>query len=226
MKNTWSLRSGPSAVAAPLLLGLPLLALASCESITGVAPKGTPRVEIELAVTVDDGFVTPLVGVNKNSPLYAAVKDAVRDKADLGLRFYPTPSERYGADDVRPEYVMTVQLERLSFEFDHEQIETEGQAPRIVSTVKRVRAEVQVAIERRRTNAPELTVATARASSAVSAAADKEDLAAADGYTLMYDEQTLKVLQDDIVRAVESSVGKALNSMRTPIDREFASDAE
>ena len=85
---------------------------------------------------------------------------------------------------------------------------------------------MQVAVERRRPNAPALTVATARASSAVSAAKDAEVLAAGDGYMLKYDGQTLKVLEQDIVRAVESSVDKALRSMRTPIDREFASDAE
>ena len=48
----------------PLPLGLALLALGSCESLTGRSPEGTPRVETELAVIVEDDFLNALADVD------------------------------------------------------------------------------------------------------------------------------------------------------------------
>ena len=212
----------PQPVAAPFLIGLALMTLTSCESLTGVAPADTPRVEIELAVVVNDAFVEPFVDVDEESELFAAVRDAVRAEADLGLRFYPTPSEEYGENDKRPPYLMTVNLDQLSLVFDHEMIEEEGEEPRVEASVDTVVCSVSASIENRREDAPSLIVATAKSSSDIAAETDAEDLAAGQGYTPKFEGADLKVLEKDIVKAVQTAVDRALKSMRTPIDREFA----
>ncbi len=222
MKNSWTRQSRSKLAAAPFFLGLPLMMLTSCESLTGVSPKNTPRVEIELAVIVTDAFVEPLVDVDQESALLAAVKEAVRSKADLGLRFYPTLSEEYAETDQHPPYLMTVHLDRLSLDFDHEMIEEEGAEPRIEASVDTVGCAVSASIEHRRENAPSLIVAEATGSSELSAETDEDALAAGQGYVPRFEDATLKVLEKDILQAVQTAVDRALKNMRTPIDREFA----
>ena len=205
-----------------LPVGLALLALPSCESITGVVPKGTPRVEVELAVLVEESFLDALVDVDMDSELVAAVKQAVLEKADFGLRFYATPSESYGAGDRRPPYLMTVELDALSVVFDHEMIEKEEEEPRIETSVDEIHCSVSASVERRREDAPSLVVARSSAAGRVSAERSSEVIEAEPGYTPVLDGAAPKVLRKDIVRAVHAAMHKALAAMRTPIDREFA----
>jgi hypothetical protein len=226
MKNLLNTMSGSRPGPACFALGLAALALTSCESITGVASADTPRVEIELAVIVNDQFVESLEDLDKDSPLYAALKTAVAQEADLGLRFYPTPSERYGKQDKRPDYLMTVELNQLNFAIEQELVESEGQAAHIESSVDKVSCEVTATIERRRDNAPSLVVATAKGASEVSAESDAQALSTGTGYAPKHDGAELKILERDIARAVENASRKALKSMRTPVDREFAAEAE
>ena len=204
----------------PLALAPILLTLASCESLTGVAPEGTPRVEVELAVIVDEAFMTPLV--DPTAELVAAVKEAVRSEADLGLRFYPTLSERYGPNDRRPSYLMTVELKSLNILFEQELIEPEEAPARLVTTIDEVQCSVSASLERRRGNAPPLTVATASSSQKVNAERDPDAIEAGRGYAPKFDGPTMKVLEADITRAVQTASEAALRTMRKPIDREFA----
>lgn len=212
-------RSTRSLALAPLLV-----AFASCETFTGVAPEGTPRVEVELAVIVGDDFLSQLV--DPSADLVAAVKEAVRSEADLGLRFYPTLSERYGPNDRRPSYLMTVELKSLNVLFEQELIEPDGAPARLVTTIDEVGCSLSVALERRRGNAPPLTVATAKASERVGAETDPETIEMGKGYAPKFDGPTMKVLEADIRKAVERASHAALATMRKPIDREFAPQKE
>ena len=218
--DTLAIRGHGSKLTTLLTLGLAPAILASCESLTGVAPKNTPRVEIELAVIVDEAFVEPLS--DADAGLHAALKEAVRGKADLGLRFYPTPSDLYGESDRRPPYLMTVELDSLVVSFDREMIEEEGAEPRIDASVDTIGCSVSASVARRRENAPSLVVATSQASSQFSAETKPETLASGRGYVPKFEGPALKILEKDIVRAVEAAVDRALKAMRTPIDREFA----
>lgn len=197
-----------------------LLALASCETLTGVSPEGTPRVEVELSVIVGDEFMNQIV--DPDAELVAAVKEAVRSEADLGLRFYPTLSERYGPNDRRPEYLMTVELKALNVLFEQELIEPEGAPARLVTTIDEVGCSVSISLEKRRGNAPPLTVATARANERVSAEDDPDTIEMGKGYAPKFDGPTMKLLESDITESVREASSVALRTMRKPIDREFA----
>ena len=210
----------------PLCLGLALLAFSACETVTGVAPKGTPRVEIELAVDIDSDFYDALVDVDQSSDLDAAVREAVRSKADLGLRFYPTPSESYGKKDQRPPYLMTVDIDSLEVALDHETIEEEGKEPVTKTSVAKVSVAVSASIEHRRVTGPPLVVATSSATSVVKAEQNAEKSASGMGYEPSHDGAGVKVLKKDILRAVQSATDRALKEMRTPIDREFSPEED
>jgi hypothetical protein len=203
---------------------LALLATTSCEAVTGVAPADTPRVEAELVVNIETDFLAALVDVGPDSDLVGELHEAVRAQADLGLRFYATPTESYGEDDVRPAYLMTVTIDSLEVVLEHDMIEEEDQEPRIETTVDDLVCQVSAKLERRRENAPSLLIAAATESRQINAEKNSDDLAAEPGYAPSAD-SSLKVLHRDVVRAADSAVDKALKAMRTPIDREFKPEA-
>lgn len=201
------------------LLALSLVTLVACESI---APKGSPRVEVELETTVDAEFLGALVNVSQDSELVAAIRRAVQSEADLGLRFYATPAEAYSEGDTRPEYQMTVDVTDLMIEFDNKMIEAEGQEPRIESSVGKIRASVSTAVLKRRANGPPLTVASGEATAMARPETQPEAIEAETGYEPKFDSATLKVLERDILKAVQAAADRAMRSMLPAIDREFA----
>lgn len=201
------------------LLPVLLVTLAACES---TAPKGSPRVEVELETSVDDEFLNALVGVDQDSELVAAIHKTVQSKADLGLRFYATPTESYSEAHTRPEYKMTVDVTDLEIEFNNKMIEEDGQEPRIQSSVGRVRAEVSTSVQKRREGGPPLTVAAGEGSGVTNAESRQEAIAAETGYEPRFDSATLKVLERDILKAVKEAAERAMKAMLPAIDREFA----
>ena len=203
-----------------LPLALTLLATASCEAVTGVSSSDTPRVEAEVVVVVDSGFLAAFADVGADSDLVDEIEELVHAQADLGLRFYATPSASYGEDDMRPPYLMTVTVSSLDVILEHDMIEEEGQEPLIVTSVDDLIVTVSASLEKRRENAPSLVIATSSESRQINAENDAEDLEAEMGYAPTADE-SLKVLHRDVVRAADGAIDKALKAMRTPIDREF-----
>jgi hypothetical protein len=202
-----------------LLATLSLL-LAACESVTGVSPKDTPRVEIELAVVVERPFVEPLQDADDG--LRELVHDAVLSEADMGLRFYPTPSSAYREGDTRPEYLMMIELAELRLDFDYETVKNDGEEPYVLTTIEELESSVNASIVRRRADGPDLVVARTSASAKVSAQSDPERIAASPGYRPRGESDEVKVLESDIRRSVATATAKALKAMRTPVDREFA----
>ncbi len=61
-----------------IALGLAALTWTSCEALTGVAPEGTPRVEVELTVLIHDAYLGRLVEVDPQSELVHALREVVR----------------------------------------------------------------------------------------------------------------------------------------------------
>jgi len=207
-------------------LTLPLIALVALAACQSTAPKGSPRVEVELETSVDDGFLDALVGVGQDSELVRAIQEAVQSEADLGLRFYAPPTESYAEGDQRPEYRMKVDVTDLEIEFKNKMIEEEGQEPRIESSVGRIRARVSTSVEKRRDDGPPLTVASGEGSAAFGAETRQEVIDAATAYQPKFEGATLQVLEGDILQAVQAAAERAMRSMLRAIDREFAPLAE
>ena len=206
-----------------LPLALLLFPLTSCESLTGVAPEGTPRIETELVVSIEADFQSALT--DADSALNGEIHRVVREEANLGLRFYPTPSHEYAADHQRPAYLMTVELDSLVVNFNHEVVEEEGEEQRMITTVESVTCNATSSLLRRRPNGPALRVSSGTGSSTVSVDAPDD---AEGSYAPKHDGPSPRIDKHDILKAVERAVDKTLKSMRTAIDREFepAEDAE
>ena len=201
-----------------LSLSLSLFFLASCETLTGVAPKGTRRVEVELAVRLD-GLGDALVNVDP--VLVEEIKTAALEEADLGLRFYPSLTEEYGESDQHPPYLMTVNVDSLDVKLRHGLTEVEEGEPEVWSEVDELVGTVSTSVERRRSNGPPLRVAAASAVAEVDAERDAERIESEIGYNSKLSGESPKVLKKDIVRAVRRALQRSLKDMRTAIDREF-----
>ena len=202
----------------PFLI-LPLaLAATACQSIKA-APEGSPRVEVELIVKVDPAAYDEFAEEVDRDQLQKLVEDAVLPLADVGLRFYPVPSDAYKGDDTRPEYALTVEVQRFAAVLSNTLIEEEGKAPYIQTLLEKGQATASATIERRRDDAPALVVGREQADG---------DAVVKDGETgdllLRHETQTgEKILLPHTAfsQAIEEAVERALGMLQKPIDREF-----
>lgn len=202
-----------------VFLTSPLL-LTACEAMTGVAPKGTPRVEAELALVVSPGFQNPLV--DADARLFDAMRGVIEERADIGLRLFPVWSEAYGPEDDRPPYLLTVELESLEVFVETDETGG-GDEPLVIETyVDAVQLGVHASFERRRDNGPALLVASASDSVRARGERDEEDLRTGITYSSGPGPNDPPVLQDDVLRALDGAVRGALKDLRNPIDRELA----
>jgi hypothetical protein len=197
---------------------LPLALAAGCQSIKS-APEGSPRVEVELIVKVDDAVYDPFAEEVNRDELRGLVEDAVMPLADVGLRFYPVPSSAYHGDDKKPEYALTIEIQRFEAVLSHNMVEKEGQAPYIETTLDQGNATASAVFERRRENAPPLLVGREQATGDAQVKADETgDL------LLRHEGQTgEKILlpHTSFTAAIKEAVEKALGQLQKPIDREF-----
>lgn len=228
-------------------VGLVLMAAAasSCQDMntffTGEkfsrAPEGSPRVETELTVRVDDSFVEALTSVEQAVELGGAASDLVLSLADVGTRFYPVRSEDYASKDVRPRYVMVVNIDDLDFEFGSEtvlpdaalMVEAEDGAPIQVEQpepvvrvfLKSVTCSATASIEKRRKHAPPLVVGQSQGKGEVRVTARAED-DTSEMYTVRAKSgHAVSVRRQDVLDAAERAVVDALRDMVRAVDREF-----
>jgi hypothetical protein len=200
-----------------LVLALTLLAPA-CRSIKA-APEGSPRVEVELAIEVDPAVYDHFAEEVDRARLRGLIEEAVLPLSDVGLRFYPVPTEAYQDGDIHPEYALTIHVQRFEVVPSHRLIEVEGQAPWIQTTLERGDALSSVTFERRREGAPPLLVGSAQA-----AGDGKVVEGEAGDLLLRHETQTgerLLLPHSAFSLAIEESVEKALGLLQKPIDREF-----
>jgi hypothetical protein len=202
-----------------LPLALPSLA---CQSIKA-APEGSPRVEVELAVEVDPAVYDPFAEEVDRAQLRALIEDTVLPLSDVGLRFYPVPTEAYQDGDVHPEYALTIHVQRFDVLLEHKLIEVEGQAPFIRTTLEQADAHSSVVFERRREGAPPLLVGSAQG------AGDAKVVPEETGDLLLrhetQDGESILLPHASFTHAIEESVEKALGLLQKPIDREFQAPA-
>lgn len=190
-----------------------LLAAAACEGISS-APKGSPRVEVEIALEVDDSYTGALQG--SDEALRQAIAELVRSKGDIGLRFYPVLSDSYQSGDNRPPYVLNVKAHDLNITVGQKTIETGGGAPKTESVVERLECRVSSRIVKRRAKGPELLVASSSANKKLVATRDPGP-----GYAVATSPQA-RVSRTDLLAALDAALTKAFRELVPAVDRELA----
>ena len=197
-------------------LVLPLLA--GCSGISQ-APKGSPRVELEVGVKIDPSYTSAVTGLDAD--FTKSFTDIVISDADVGLRFYPVLSTEYEASHARPDYVMSVDLENLKIGLDHRKVENEGEEPVLETSVRQVECSVNVTVTKRRPEGPDLTVGS-HTSTGVSGASVPPPAPTYAVVRTGEDKKELLVSKTDLLRAARTALEKSLAALVPPIDRELA----
>lgn len=210
----------------PSLCIAPTLLLSACQGIQST-PVGSPRVEIELIVEVDGAFYKELDKSADRKAIARIVSDSVESLADVGFRFYPVRTERYGKGQQKPTYLMHVEAKSLEAERSVTLIEGEDQEEaRIESELKRITCTMNAVIEKRRSKGPPLPVGTAVGTSKVSILTSTEE-PAPEGVTFELkrganESNTLGILQESLEDAVSKATEDALSQLQEAIDRELS----
>ena len=213
------------------------LGLASCQDMTTFVtgekfpnpPEGSPRIEVELTVDVDEAVWGDLAA---HGDLEQDITAQVEGDADLGMRFYPVLDGEYGDGDVRPGYVLAVRVTELTIATDHRRVEKKDEPPRVESKVKTLDCIATAVVRRRRDGGPALVVANAQGKGRVHAVGQSriEELAAEGQPTFEVvktdpSHQDLRVSRSDVLQAVDRAVVDALRGVIKGIDRELGLDA-
>lgn len=143
------------------LTALAILAAAALPSCTNLprAKKGRARLELEVAVQMDDSFDSKVDGLDDG--FRQQIAEQVLRKADLGLRFYPVLTERYAPDQARPQFLLTVQLSDFSVDIDRDVKRHRSGGVETIETsrwLERIHCTATVAMEKRRNGSPSLLV--------------------------------------------------------------------
>ncbi len=215
-------------------LALAFLAAALCSTacqdlntfVTGEnftpAPKGSPRVEIELIVETSESFFDQLEDAPKLDDEFA---EMVLGMADLGTRFYPVPSDEYKSKSERPQYVLIVQIESLAVNTDNKLIEEQGQEPRIESSVKSLDCVAKASVRKRRSEGPMLLVGDSDGTGRVWIRRDPATWNPEGAFEVKptaESRQPLHVTQSEVVEVVDEAVVDALRGVLKRVDRDLS----
>lgn len=206
-------------------LGLTSLLLASCQGVRS-APKGSPRVEAEVVYLVDAACLEPFRDGVERIAIDRILRDAVDPLADVGLRFYPVPTERYQSGQKRPDYVMTIRAAHIepvrNLATKEEKKEDGTTEKHVEARVTTVSATVFATIEKRQADGPMLKVGEA---SAKGSAAPNSGEAAGQTFPLERQADETNDTSVDAVtieRAFRSAAEKALAELQEAIDRDLS----
>ncbi|HVS18817.1 MAG TPA: hypothetical protein VMT18_09485 [Planctomycetota bacterium] len=212
------------------------LGLAGCQDMTTFVtgekfpkpPEGSPRIEVELTVDVDEAVWGDLTA---HGDLEQDIAAQIAGDADLGMRFYPVLDGEYGDDDVRPDYLLAVRVTELTVATDHRRVEKKDEPPRVESKVKTLDCVATAVVQRRRESGPALVVANAEGKGHVYAVSQSriEELAVEGQPTFEVfktdpSHQDLRVCRSDVLQAVDRAVVDALRGVIKGIDRELGLD--
>lgn len=189
-----------------------------------LAPEGSPRVEVELDFSVREDFYTALGHVERQA-LEEALAEVALMHSDVGLRFYPVPSDAYERKDARPEYRVLIELRDLEVGVDEKTIEEEGHPTRVEARVASVSCWVSTRVEKRRRDAPALVVGDAEAQGKVRTQTLPGSPAWVDAYETepaVVGHEGLRVEEKDLLDAFEEGTVKALRDVVKAIDRELS----
>ena len=191
----------------------------SCTDIPR-APAGSPRVELEVQIKLDDTYTGQLQGAGPE--LLEAVADVVLAKADVGLRFYPVLSQNYGRRDPHPDYVMTVEVRDLEIRYGHRTLSDKGKEPTLETFVDKLDCSVSATITKRRAQGPSLTVGHFDGAGSITVGEHRSDDSQSYEVKRAEGKGAMTVARSDLLRATERGLGRALKGLITPIDRELS----
>ena len=210
----------PSGLA--LLLGL--ASLTACATIAP-APEGSPRVEAEVVLLVNQSVRDALSFDRLPDTAQQRFAMGVASLTDLGTRFYAVPTEAYAAGHVRPDYILTVELVDVTPRLEEETIEV-GEEEQLATHVAALGCTVRARVERRRANAPTLPVAHGEGHSELSLKrVFKTERGPSPMISLRQRPATgeeLEIRADDFDELVERTALQALRQLEAPVDRELS----
>jgi hypothetical protein len=195
------------------------------------APEGSPRVELEVELIVHDGFYDSLEDVDGDAreALEAEMEDIVVSLANVGLRFYPVAAHDYHSGDDRPERRLLVEVDHLGVSFDEKMVQQEGEPSRIVAHVGGATCPVNVRMEKRRKDGPELVVGRGESlGKARHSSATEEQPAAEETYAVRTDvaqHEGLRVPRQCVLDAFEDGTVDALRTIIKAVDRDLSADS-
>lgn len=197
--------------------------LAGCQGIPRTDPNW-PREELEVEVKVDP-LVTKLLRQETDlTILEGVVSDTVLGLADVGLRFYPVPSEAYAEGQERPAFLLTVEVQDVGALLTGEAVQPSHEAKRTSDELASVRCTAKATLVRRRSSGPALTVGksvghgrskTQEAGVNLSSMLDFE-LQAMDAYGI-----PPRLRSEDLCESIRRAVNEALQGLIEPINREL-----
>lgn len=218
--------------------------LFSCESIQ-TAPKGSPRIEVQVVYQVDEGFYSPFVKDVNKAAIQRILEESVQPLADIGMRFYAIPSDSYEKGQKVPDYVMTVRAVdcnpdlRVTKTKTEVPVEGEGKQDakktedgkpvkpetKEVVTIKArlysVSCKLAVTLQKRRADAPALVVGSTEGTGA--GTTSSSDTSIRLGLHKKADEENDSALTEQMLeRALSGAASKAFAGLQKPIDRELS----
>ena len=207
----------------PVLFALALTLWPACQSIHK-AREGLPRVEAEVAYAFATDAFAPFDKAVDRAQLTKAAVAAADPLTNFGLRLYPQPSESYAKGQKRPDFLLKVNLEKLSVDRRLETTAANAAENRAASTkavVEKLTATVKVAIEKRRPDGPALRVGEAEGIGRASP--NSEDHSTTFALTKVGSESNDTAASEAMLgRAVAAAVEAALIRLQEPMDRELA----
>jgi len=239
MKPRVALPPTLSAILPPTLLPTLILTIAgfsSCETIQ-TAPKGSPRIEVQVVYEVGDDFYAPFAeGIDKKE-IQTLLQKSVNPLADIGLRFYAIPADQYREGQKQPDYVMHVRAtsckpnRQIHKKITKVEDESEGKdgdgkkkEPKEITTITAelygVSCKLSVKLSKRRADAPALVVGEKDASGGSSTFRDDESAA----YALQKkgEEENDTAVTGRMLRSAFAEAAKrAFAELQKPIDREL-----
>lgn len=200
------------------------LSCPSCQTMS-TAPRGSPRVEVEVSVALDESFTAKLEKAAADDAVARAVVEQVLAQADLGLRFYPVLARDYGPRDQRPEYALAVSIADLEAKFAHRTVQPVGSDPVVETSVQSLACAVSTVLTKRRAEGqgPALTVArgTGRGETVAASGAPGDEPAVAVSRAAA-NEAPVSCRRADLVLATRRALDRALADLVPAVDRELA----
>lgn len=206
----------------PFMLVLTSL-LIGCTAIPETDPTWQ-REELEVAVKVDPAISTLLRAETDVAALGVVVSEAVFELADVGLRFYPVPSESYAEDQVHPPFLLTVHVQDVGASLEGETVRTAGEERRPLKELTSVSCSAVATLVKRRGDGPPLIVgksighgsAKAQEASATLTSMQEFELTSIDPFAI-----PPRLSAESLRKSIREAVRGALRQLVEPIDREL-----
>jgi hypothetical protein len=199
-----------------------VLLSSACQAIPRTEP-GWPREELEVVVNVDPEIARLLKQEEGSVKVAGVISEAVLELADIGLRFYPVPSEHYGEEQIHPPFLLRVDVRELGAVLAPPAAppKTEWRAEKALASVH---STVVATLVKRRGEGPPLIVAKSVGHGTVKATEAAAAVTSTAEFELEYFETASnppRLSSDDLLASVRAAVRGALRQLVEPVDREL-----